>query len=281
MGQIFSRAGKFRRKTKCQIEKQEQPDLSLQAVQTEESASAATQIQNEEQHEEQYQSTSKVMGLPLDVIVMIFDLLDVHDAVAFSLACKGLHDHLFANARTLFKAASREDKFKVQTMLEKDLQYDQIYCPFCRTFHSLHKAYRKSNCAESGKHQVSLFTTHVPGEMTSALSYLDARAIMNAVFFKRPSAEGYLKWLERRIQTGTRESSWQQVWKAKVIKGELFLMIVTGHDRISTTKDKDEFALSVCKHVHIRGKFPHLWALQLGAELDMPVYMQEAGCGDL
>lgn len=278
MGQIFSCAGKFRRKTKRQTEEQDQPDLPSQAVRTQigDSASAATQSQHEEQQgnqhgeqhgeqhkeqdEEEYQSSSVVMGLPLDVILIIFDLLEVHDAVAFSLACKGLHEHLFANARALFKAASKEDKFKTQTMLEKDLAHDQIYCPFCRTFHSLHNEYRQANCAEKAKPQLSVFATYIPGELASAVSYLDARAVMNAVSFKRPCAEEYLKFLDRRFRIGTPESSWYQVWAPRVIKGELFLLIVTGHDRVATAGDKDEFVLSVCKHVTIQGKFPHIWA---------------------
>lgn len=262
MGQIFSCAGKFGRKTKCQAEKQEQPDVSSQAVQTqiEKPAPAAIQPQREDQHEKQYQTTSQVMGLPLDVMVMIFDLLEVPDAIAFSLACQGVRDHLFADARALFKKSSREDKLNVQTMLEKDLPHDQIYCPFCRTFHTLDRGYRQANCAEKDKPQLSLFATHVPGTETSTLSYLDARAITNAVLFELPCAPDHLKTLEQRFRVGSRENPWHQVWTPKVIKGELFLMIAAGHDRIATIRHKDEFVYSICKHVQIHAKFPHMWA---------------------
>lgn len=262
MGQIFSCAGKFGRKTKCQAEKQEQPDLSSQAVQTqiEEPASAAIQPQREDQHEEQYQSTSKVMGLPLDVIVMIFGLLEIHDAVAFSLACKGLHHHLFGDARALLKDAGPWEMRNVQAMLEKDLPHDQIYCHFCRRFHSLDKDYRKANCAEKDNPHTTLFATPIPGRHTPTLTYLDARAILNAVEFKRPWAKTSLKTLERTIRVGPRDNQWCQVWEPKVLYGALCLRITTGHDRKNTIREKDEFVYSICKHVHIHAKFPHMWA---------------------
>lgn len=257
MGQILSRACKLRRKTKCRKKKQKQPDRSSQAVQAqvEESASPVAQPQ----HKDGYQPASVLMRLPLDIQVKIFDLLDVPDAVAYSIACKGLYHHFFSDARALFWEADFGQIYKVWTMLEKDLPHDQTYCLFCKTFHTLDKEYRRAHCAEKDNPDLSLFATHMPGAKTQTLSYLDARAAVNAVFFKRPSAKSSLKALERTVRAGTPDSPWTQVWKPNVIDGELFLRIATGHDRKTGARDRDEFAFSVCKHVHINGRFPHLW----------------------
>lgn len=208
--------------------------------------------------EERYQPASKLLRLPLDLTIVIFDLLEIHDAVAFSLTCKGIHHHFFADARSRLGGANHEDHYKVQTMLEKDLPHDQIYCPYCGTFHSLDPKYRKKFCREQDHDESHTFATFLRGQPAISLKYLDARAIVNAVLFKRPDA---LKKL-MELQTCSLDGAWppwHQYWYPKIIGGQLFLKVEASHVRRTAAEDQHEFSYSVCKHMHVYGKFPHLW----------------------
>lgn len=224
---------------------------------------------SESPSESQYQPVSKFMDIPLDVILMIFDILEVDDAVALSLACKGLHTHLFSGARNRFNAADKEDKHKVQTMLEKDLPDGQIYCPFCRTFHTLDEDYRKTTCLEKDRHQQYTFARYVPEAQPFRLRYLNARAIMNAAHFNKPSVESNkqrrsggeanLESLRHVFESGTPGNEWLQSTTPRVIGGELYLMVFTQHRRELKPGEKDYFAFNVCKHVRVYGCSPLLW----------------------
>lgn len=212
--------------------------------------------------------------LPLDLTATIFDLQELPDAVALSLACKGLHQHLFPAARRRFEGATAGARREVQTMLEKDLPEDQIYCAFCKTFHTLDDEYRKTKCLEGANPALASFGTHVAGKRVLTLKYLDARALVNATLFKRSPAADLLKKLEWNVGAGlprmhpcrkaTRAeygaSPWFQEGWAKVIKGQLFLHVEAVHHELAGIRDRDEVAYSVCKHVALRGRFPHLWA---------------------
>lgn len=207
-----------------------------------------------------YQQGSKFMDLPLDMILTIFDRLEVHDAVALSLTCKGLYQHLFADARIRFKNTSREGREEVQTMLEKDLPYDQIYCGFCGTFHTMYDDYRSTVCLENRQPGVSAFATQVPGILTSKLTFLDARAILNVMLFKRPDGKNILKALERKTSAGTVESPWTQHWEFKRLDGpgDLLATVTSTHSRFKATRDNEKFTYSVCKHIHLLAEFPNM-----------------------
>lgn len=240
-------------------EMQDRTCLTPQAGQIQDVEPAAPAIPS--QDEQPYQPDSKLMSIPLDLTATISDILEPHDALALSLTCKGLHDHLFGGARARFENASREARWKVQTMLEKDLPPDQIYCAFCKTFHTTDEKYRSTVCRGRTSSGRSSFTTHLRGDPVSRLGYLDARAIVNASLFQRPSADDALASLLRRsLSSGTpRRDMWEQTWEARVIGGQLFLRTETWHTAARGRKDRDRFAHSVCGHVHIHARWPSLW----------------------
>lgn len=258
MGQILSRAKWLQRKKKCRNGKK---DPSSKSGHTKSEQPDPCTSPSESPPETQYQPDSKLMEIPLDVIVAIFDLLEVQDAAALSLACKGLQNHLFANARTRFSSADRGGKLKVQTMLEKDLPDGHVYCPFCRIFHTIDEKYRKKRCFENGRIKSSTFATYLPNtKQILALRYIDARAIMNAVLFNRPSTEDQLKRLKHTYVTGKPNNTWQHNIEAKVINQELYLKASTWHRREVKTNGTDRWVYNVCKHVRAHGNYPHFWA---------------------
>ncbi|KAL1847802.1 hypothetical protein Daus18300_013844 [Diaporthe australafricana] len=194
--------------------------------------------------------------MPLDVICLIFGLLRTEDSVAFALVCQGLSDHLFADSQRIFKAASLEDKYKVQTMLEKDLRPSEVYCHYCRKFHDLYdEHYRNNICLEKDTFPSSSFFTFSPGGASLQLRYLDARRAMNAVLFDRPSAKASLDSLRREITVAGPSFCWKQAWIPKVIDGELLLRIDSTH----VHNKGEEFTVDLCKHVVLKGAFPSLW----------------------
>lgn len=214
-----------------------------------------------------YQQDSKFMGLPLDMILTIFGPLEAHDAVALSLTCKGLYQHLFADARIRFKNTGREGRQKVQTMLEKDLPWDQIYCAFCGTFHTLDDKYRRTSCLENQQPQLSSFATQVPGILTSRLRYLDARAILNLMLFEKPNRTKLLESLERKVSAGTTKRPWAQTWEFQKYRGELLAMITSTHSNHKGWRYPKQFTYSVCKHVHLHASFPNMWVNSTGFSL--------------
>ncbi|KAK2609414.1 hypothetical protein N8I77_002911 [Diaporthe amygdali] len=200
------------------------------------------------------------MSIPLDLLRMVFYYLETEDCIAFSLACEGLYDNLFFQARQRFASASPDHKRRVQTMLEKDLKYVDVYCPFCKTFHTWNdKKYRGINCAEKDEIQSTTFAATQLDTRLSQLSYLDARMIVNAVIFNKSYSLGALGLLLRHFIFGTPRCLWSQSWWPKVIDGELILNVASKHMKDSSGVNEDEFAFRVCKHVIIYGKFPHLW----------------------
>ena len=207
------------------------------------------------QSEVAYQPNSKLMSLPLDLIVAIFNILEPHDSVALSITCQGLHQHLFADARTRFKNASRKEQYMVQTMLEKGLSHDESYCPFCKKFHTLDQLYRDKYCCES---EVYSFATYLPNVKASTLKYLDARAIMNAINFKRSSVGEALQPLHRKLKTGKAEGRWRHIWEPRVIDEQLFLKVTSSHTHGAAliSSNEDEFVYNVCPHVHVNARFP-------------------------
>lgn len=267
LGQIFSGTGISRRIKKFRKAKKVP---ASESGQTKSDGSDSYASASGSPPESQYQPVSKLMDIPLDVIVMIFNILEVDGAVALSLACKGLHTHLFAGARNRFHAADKDDKHKVQTMLEKDLPDGQIYCPFCRTFHTLDKDYRKTTCLEKDRHEQSTFARYVPEVQPFRLRYLNARAIMNAAHFNKPSVESNtqkrnggeatLETLRHFFKSGTPENEWWQGTTPRVIGGELYLKVFTQHRRELIPGEKDYFTFNVCKHVRVHGCSPLLWA---------------------
>lgn len=203
------------------------------------SQSRSTVLTSEPQ---QYQAQSMFMGLPLDITLCVFDYTEADGSIALSLACKGLYCHLFAKARTRFENASTEVKLKVQTFLEKGLRGNQIYCAFCRSFHSLFRADRQFSCQES-KFPDSSFNIRKPGGRVWTLEYLDARAITNAGLFESPTARKTTRtpigkdW-RQPICTG---SGWSQWLEFKVINQELLLRVKSQHIRNNAQKEGDEF----------------------------------------
>ena len=210
----------------------------------------------------QYQQNSRFMSvLPLDSILNVFDVLEAHDAIALSLSCKGLHHHLFAAARSRFENASREGKRKVRTMLERTLPPNQIYCPFCRIFHTLDNNYRRTSCLESQEPRAFVIAGQVPGILTHKMKYLDARSLMNAVTFKRqlpnkfPKSSGRV----RKLVVGPDDNFWIHGGEAKVVRGELFTKTTSMHLRRHATSANEKFTYRVCRHLQIPAQFPRMW----------------------
>lgn len=201
------------------------------------------------------------MDLPLDVALCIFDHLEVDDSIALSLACQGLHHHLFAKARTRFKNASNEVKCRVQTLLEKGLPRDQIYCAFCRTFHPMHWHYRQTTCLEP-EFPDTCFTTRTPGGRGWKLPYLDARAVTNMGLIQSATTSETANTLEQgpwqRLKTT--ENGWSQWVEPKVLNDELYLRTRSRHIRRHASHETDNFTFSICKHAVIHAQYPFIWA---------------------
>ncbi|KAJ0116593.1 hypothetical protein J7T55_009743 [Diaporthe amygdali] len=222
--------------------------------------------------EEQYQPNSKLMSIPLDLLRMVFYYLETEDCIAFSLACEGLYDSLFFQARQRFASASPDQKRRVQTMLEKDLKYIDIYCPFCEIFHTWNdKRYREINCVEKDEIQSTTFAATQLDTRLSQLSYLDARMIVNAVIFNKSYSLGALGLLRRHFIFGTPRCLWSQSWWPKVIDGELILSIASKHMKDSTGVNEDDFAFRGgglgLKHGRLgdlRSPFESRWKLAAG-----------------
>lgn len=262
MGQAMSVVDRSRRPTEGREVQEIRRCLALETCRAQRDDPAS--LPTPSKPKEPYQQDSKFMGLPLDMILIIFDPLDAHDAVALSLTCKGLYQHLFADARIRFKNTSREGRQEVQTMLEKDLPWDQVYCGFCRTFHTLNDTYRRTYCLENQQPGLSSFATQVPGILTSKLKYLDARAILNIMLSEKPTSKKLLESLERKVSAGATESPWTQTWEFNKYRGALLAMITSTHSNHRPRRYHKNFTYSVCKHVHLHASFPNMWVNHAG-----------------
>ncbi|POS78340.1 hypothetical protein DHEL01_v203270 [Diaporthe helianthi] len=194
-----------------------------------------------------YQPDSKFINLPLDIILGIFDYLKANHAIALSLTCKGLHTHLFADARTLFDNANNKGRLKVQRMLEMNLPPNHVYCPFCKTFHSLDERYREAHCLESQSPHISsihapIVNAHIWGRLSSAREQLQT---LRKKHCRPPPTVG---------------NGWRKWWWPEVTsRGDLEVCITSQHVQ-SDARDKDEvFEYSVCEYASIRAQFPYMW----------------------
>lgn len=212
-----------------------------------------------------YQSDSKFMDLPVDVIFSVFDhLQEAEDSVAFSLVCRGLFDALFAKAIAHYNRAGSGERFGTQLMLKRDAPPHVMDCYFCSTIHTTDKKYRRNSCLESQNTARGSFDRQLVGGGTRKLMFLDARAAMHAVCFNKPGADKLFESLSWECVTSAGKAQWIHQADARIHSSgwdsvrELWLETASRH--IHPDKPFEEFTYSVCKHVHLYAKYPSIYA---------------------
>lgn len=202
-----------------------------------------------------------VFKLPLEILLLVLELLSKEAVICFSLACKALYRQFFP------KAASRQDLDRVArkallVLLEKDIDHS-FFCYDCLKLHPwrldgriLPWDVRGRSPSYRGCRAMHPFKAPLPEG--HSLQYNLARLVMNHHLYG-PSHGFPLVMIEGtfRKRCPTNDVRYQQCWRARIIQDELFLCtIFTYYHPENTTDSLMRFMRvshqQVCPHLRIR-----------------------------
>lgn len=104
-----------------------------------------------------YQADSNLMQLPEDIIYIIQTHLGPVGKIAFSLACRGLHEKYFASAQIARHCATRWEKRRLIFLLENEVSDREFFCPHCRRFRRFGPGWNEGQgaCSTETSHNTS------------------------------------------------------------------------------------------------------------------------------
>lgn len=231
-----------------------------------------------QENETPYQPESKLMQLPEDIIYLLQPYLDPAAKIAFSLACRSLHERYFAGARQARHRASDIKKRHIIFLLEKDASKRDFFCPCCRRFRSFGAGSREGlgACSFDMYHNMKSKRPSLVGQRDACpgrrlaindhrgpeINFHLGRLVMNHHLFGEDCGLplSCLEFTDLPVKAGGEGKyafTWKQTQRARIIEDQLFLRCTHVLDQ-AEQEDIDAGALKIglealsrynfCKH---------------------------------